>query len=177
MPDKNLILQTNKAAISIKQLLDKLEADGHLKSNNLSVAEFVFNDLMAFLMLPVFCELEKIGKEKAKEYLEALNACFAVAVKEDAFNEYTIQYINLVGKDNYKDIIPEGYVMISNFDEKALSNNGAFYETMKVNNPGKIGDYYIMLIEAAREIAEDILDRNKNVTVDFIDASLRAMRE
>lgn len=175
-----LVNQIKKSAIALKELIDKFEADGYIKcKNDLSVSEFLFNDLIAFLMLPVFCDLQQVGKENAKKYLEKLSECFALTVNEKAFNEFFMQYISRVQKDQlfneYKDIIPEGYSLIKNFDDSVQKDNGLFYDKLKIENPGRLTDYYIMLIEAARELAETNLGDKTSVTLDFIDASIRIM--
>lgn len=167
--------QVNKSANSFKALLDKLEADGYLKSRNeLSISEFIFNDIVAFLMLPVFCNLDVIGKEKSNKYLVSLTKSFGVAINEKAFNDFIMQYASQIG--NGRNIYPEGFITVNNFDFQAMKDNNKFYETMKVYPESPMSDYYILLIESALKIADHDLGDECKVTVDFINASIDAMR-
>lgn len=170
-----LYLQINKSANALKNLLDKLEADGYLKSRtNLSVSEFIFNDIIAFLMLPAFCNLDVTGKDRAKNYLEGLTRSYGVAINDKAFNDFIYQYSSCIG--NGKDIIPESFVIINNFDYQASGNNNRFYETIKVYPESPLSEYYINLIEAAVKVAEYNLKETDKVTVDFINSSVAVMR-
>lgn len=173
--DSQLIVNLNKASLSLKVLLDKLEKDGHLLSkNDLSVSEFVFNDIAAFAMLPVINDLDinsdDASKLKAKEYLELLSASIGIAVNETAFNDFLMQYYKRLKEQ--KDLYPESFLLINKFDREV--ENSEFYSTMGVKNPGHIVDYLIIIFEAIANISSEEFG-TESVINEFIDISIKMM--
>ena len=143
------------AGAALMQLLLKLENDGHLKAVGTGrpvvvllpemiayvVSRFSLNTqerelLIRHLIHILPPEDEDIQKDLALGILERTKAFSADP-----------------------DAIPDVYEVLCRFDAMAQEYEGAFYARMHVENPGRLAEYYLQLLEAVYRIAADTVKK------------------
>ena len=146
------IIAARKAGAALMQLMLKLETDGHILPAG--------TERPVVLLLP--------------EMIAYVTSQFAL---EDAEEEQLIrQLVNVLPPEEERTLsgicagirktaevfrrdpeeIPGTYQVLYRFDAMAREYDGAFYNKMHVENPGRLADYYLQLLDAVYEIAKDI---------------------
>lgn len=177
-----------RAVISFAMLVNKLEMDSYFKlKGKLSLAEFIFTDILSFCMLPAFCSVRNAEDQDSKKVADKyLNLIIDILLKsnnisfnEQAFNEFVIQYYKKTTDSILTNIYPESFIAINNFDNSSQFDDGRFYKNLGVENPGRLSEYYIIIIEALKniwiEISNELNYNNSSVVTDFLESSIVLM--
>lgn len=194
MTDLEKILQdklmVRRLGEDIKNLLDKFSSDGYIKcQDDLSPSEFVFNEIIAFLNLPVYFKDYNISEELILKYFYSTTEMFAIAFRFEVYKEFSQQYANQIHENSaLNTYISQGFTLLNNFDKYAQANDGEFYKNIKIANPGLLTELYFALLTGAKKIVEeefeddpdyfdDKIKEFRELIIDFIDEAISEMRK
>lgn len=182
-------LIVKKCCETLQKLLDKYAADGYIKCHDdLTPSEFVFNDLISFLMLPVVCATYSIDQDLIKRYGNSNMEMFDFSLREDVFKGFSEQYIKKV-HENGMVYISQGFVLLNNFDNLTQANDGEFFKNLQIENIGALTSYYISLLNAVKNVVNeefkdyvdslgnDKINNFKELITNFIDESVAEMQK
>ena len=146
------IAAARNAAAALMQLMLKLEADGHiLVAGSERPVVVLLPEMIAYVTAQF--ALEGLEEERLIRQLvnilppeedRTLNGiCAGIRKTADTFR-------------NDSEEIPGTYRVLCRFDTMAQEYDGAFYNRMHVENPGKLSDFYLQLLDAVYEISVEV---------------------
>ena len=146
------IKAAGKAGSAFMQLMLKLETDGHMRAAGTERPVVV---LLPEMIAYVTARFEPEGPEE--EFL--IRGLVKILPPEE---ERTINGICAGIRSASEDFrskpeeIPGTYLALCRFDAMAQEYDGAFYSRMNVENPGRLAEYYLNLLDAVYEIATEL---------------------
>ncbi len=153
-----LMEDTRASASALLGLIRKLEKDGHIRSGEYDLSVQLMPELSAY----VLSAFMRAGYT-AELFLPLITGIFVI--QDHGVRNKLEKGICDMALAFYKDevLLPGGYEVLNRFDGMALSYDKAFYSRMKVDDPGRLTDYYITLCDACFLVLSSALSDKESV--------------
>ena len=146
------IIAARKAGAALMQLMLKLETDGHiLPAGTERPVVLLLPEMIAYVT-------SQFALEDAEEEQLIRQLVNILPPEEEGTLNGICAGIRKAAEEFRRDpeALPGVYSVLCGFDAMAQEYDGAFYNKMHVDNPGRLSEYYLQLLDAVYEVATDI---------------------